>query len=287
MVDHEESEIIQEFGNMTRAIMGSGMQAAEQAQRRASMNQAEASAQVARERGVAEMIRRELSSPSFWKHASSEAIADRMTVASELALKHHDASQAFMVGADRIRNQYGIHVEDINRDHPASSVQRHQALRDALDDYLASQRLNIQQHNNEAQDQAAGAEAPDTGAHAEEDKDTAQELEQAAAAATQDEQANLARAGKAESETQHDAKNTQADEAKETTRHGDDPTDRPANEPSAAPAAVLAVWKEKGGKDADFPLAPTTQNPQAAMKNRQKVLAGAGAQRGQSQELSR
>lgn len=282
MVDHEESEIIQEFGNMTRAIMGSGMQAAEQAQRRASMNQAEASAQVARERGVAEMIRRELSSPSFWKHASSEAIADRMTVASELALKHNDASQAFMAGADRIRNQYGINVEDINRDHPASSVQRHQALRDALDDYLASQRLN-----SEAQGKDTGAEMPGTGAHAEEAKDTAQELEQAAAAAKQDEQANLARAGEAESETQQDTKNTQADEAKETARHSDDPTDRPANEPSAAPAAVLAVWKEKGGKDADFPMAPTTRNPQAAMKNRQRVLAAAGAQRGQSLELSR
>ena len=282
MVDHEESEIIQEFGNMTRAIMGSGMQAAEQAQRRASMSQAEASAQVARERGVAEMIRRELSSPSFWKHASSEAIADRMTVASELALKHNDASQAFMAGADRIRNQYGINVEDINRDHPTSSVQRHQALRDALDDYLASQRLN-----SEAQGKEAGAEAAETGASAEDGKDTAHELEQAAAAANQDEQANVAQAGEAEAETQQDAKHTQADEAKESTRPSDNPTGRPDNEPSAAPAAVLAVWKDKGGKDADFPKAPTTQNPQAAMKNRKKVLAAAGAQRGQSQELSR
>ena len=282
MVDQEESEIIQEFGNMTRAIMGSGMQAAEHAQRRASMNQAEANAEVARERGVAEMLRRELSSPSFWKQASSEAIADRMTVAGELALKHNDASQAFMAGADRIRNQYGINVEDINRDHPTSSVQRHQALRDALDDYLASQRLN-----SEAQDKDTGAEkdrVPDANVSTGE---TVQELEQAAAAAKRDEQANLARAGAAESETQENAKNTHADEAKETTRHSDDPTGRPASEPSAAPARALAVWKEMGGKDADFPLAPTTSNPQAAMKNRQRVLAAAGTQRGQSQELSR
>lgn len=46
--DHEESEIIQEFVNMARAIMGSGLQAVEQAQRRASMSQTEASAQEAR-----------------------------------------------------------------------------------------------------------------------------------------------------------------------------------------------------------------------------------------------
>lgn len=125
MVDHEESEIIQDFGNITRTILGSGLQAAEQAQRRASMKQAESSAQDASERAVAGMIRRELSSPSFWKQASSECIADRMNVASELALKHNDASQAFMAGADRIRNQYGINVEDINRDRPASPVDRH------------------------------------------------------------------------------------------------------------------------------------------------------------------
>lgn len=101
------------------------------------------------------MIRRELSSPSFWKQASSEAIADRMTEANELALKHNDASQTFMAGADRIRSQYGINIEDINRDHPTSFVRRHQALRDALDEYLASQRLN-----SEAQDKETVVEVP-------------------------------------------------------------------------------------------------------------------------------
>ena len=290
MVDQEESEIIQELGNMTRAIMGGGMQAAEQAQRRAGMSQAEANAQTERERGVAGMLRRELSSPSFWKEASSESIADRMTVAGELASKHNDASQAFMAGADRIRNQYGINVEDINRDHPGSPVQRHQALRDALDDYLASQRLN-----SEAQGKESGTGkslVPDAGATAEEHKDAVQGTEQEAAAAKQGEQDNLVRAGETEAETQLDAKNTQSAEARQMRRSGDDPTKQPPtgqppSEQSSAPARVLAVWKEKGGKDADFPQAPTTDNPQAAMKHRKRVVSAAGAQSTQSQELAR
>ena len=282
MVDHEESEIIQDFGNITRTILGSGLQAAEQAQRRASMKQAEASAQDASERAVAGMIRRELSSPSFWKQASSESIADRMTVASELALKHNDASQAFMAGADRIRNQYGINVEDINRDHPDSPVQRHQALRDALDDYLAGQRLGSEAQAKDAEN--AKDREPET---AEANAEAVEELEQKSAAAKQDESAALARADSAEAETQLDAKHTQADEAKEAIPRRDDPMDRPANEVSAAPARVLAVWKEKGGKDADFPKAPTTFNTHSAMKNRKKVVAAAGTQREQSQEISR
>lgn len=124
--------MMQEFGGIIRAMMGSGMQVAEQAQRRSHMSQMEAQAQFERERGLAEMLRRDLSSPTFWKSAGSEAVADRMTYASELAGRHDAASQAFMTGADRIRNQYGINVEDINRDHPGSAVERHHALRDAL-----------------------------------------------------------------------------------------------------------------------------------------------------------
>lgn len=150
-------------------------------------------------------------------------------------------------------------------------------LRDALDDYLASQRLG-----NEAQTkdvETAKDREPET---AEAKAEAVQELEQKSAAAKQDETAELVRADSTEAETKLDAKHTQADEAKEATPRHDDPSDRPANEVSAAPARVLAVWKEKGGKDADFPKAPTTFNTHSAMKNRKKVVAAVGTQRGQS-----
>lgn len=82
-------------------------------------------------------------------------------------------------------------------------------------------------------------------------------------------------------------KNTELGESKELTGRRDDPAGRPLTEHSPSTERILAVWKEKGGKDADFPLPPTTHNPQTAMKNRQRVMAGASAQRTQSQELSR
>lgn len=143
MESQEESEMMQDFGGIVRAVLGSGMQMAENAQRRAHMRLSEANAAAERERNIAQMVHRDLSSVQFWKTAGSEAIADRMIVASELAGRQERASQAFMVGADRIRNQFGINVEDINRDHPTAATDRHQALRDALDDYLAGQRENV------------------------------------------------------------------------------------------------------------------------------------------------
>lgn len=134
-----------DFGGVAQAELGSGMQLVVHAQRRAQMRGAEANANAEHERNIAQLVHRDLSSPKFWNTAGSEAIADRMIVASELAGRHEAASQAFMAGADRIRNQFGINVEDLNRDHPTAATDRHRALRDALDDYLAGQRAKTEQ----------------------------------------------------------------------------------------------------------------------------------------------
>jgi len=147
MNDNEESEIMPDFGQMLRTVMGSGLQAVEQAQRRAAKRVQEQAMNEARERGVAQMIGKDFASDKFWRSAGSEAIADRMTLSLELATKHgasSEAARAFMTGADRIRNQFGINVEDLNRDHPAAATDRHRALRDALDDYLAGQRAKAE-----------------------------------------------------------------------------------------------------------------------------------------------
>lgn len=57
------------------------MQVAEQAQRCSHQSQMEAQAQFDRERGLAEKLRRDLSSPTFWKSAGSEEVVERMTYA--------------------------------------------------------------------------------------------------------------------------------------------------------------------------------------------------------------
>lgn len=148
MNDNEESEIMQDFGQMLRTVMGSGLQAVEQAQRRAAKRAQEQAMNEARERGVAQMIGKDFASDKFWRSAGSAAIADRMTLSLELATKHgasSEAARAFMTGADRIRNQFGINVEDLNRDHPTAATDRHHALRDALDEYLSGQRAKPEQ----------------------------------------------------------------------------------------------------------------------------------------------
>ena len=374
MESQEESEMMQDFGSIVRAVMGSGMQMAENAQRRAQMRLSEANAEAERERNVAQMVHRDLSSPQFWKSAGSEAIADRMIVASELAGRHEAASQAFMVGADRIRNQFGINVEDINRDHPTAATDRHRALRDALDDYLAGQRANAEGRSDGADlgrdgsradavaTDSAGQQAQqereplfntyEMGSNGQErvkgvgkeqalslledlpadavpepglggrdtisfvqgwygkDDDVDQAIaekfphlvpedaklppENAAAEVAEAKQGEAAQLGQAErfgGEENLDRTNTETAEAKEVTARGDgaktDSPDTAREQNSPAAQRLLTVWKDKGGKDADFPLAPTTANPQTAMKNRKRVMAGAASARTQGQELSR
>lgn len=284
MENQEETEMMQDFGGILRAVMGSAMQMAEHAQRRAQMRLAEANALAERERNAAQLVNRDLSSPQFWKTAGSEAIADRMTVASELAGRHELASQAFMNGADRIRNLFGINVEDINRDHPTAAIDRHRALRDALDDYLAGQRANAEGNPlgaDKARENEDAQEATAERAGGEERLDTAN--------------AEVAEE-KAESTSAHDPTEAKDASGQETesgveTRAAKQSAEVPAGttqeQHSAAAQRLLTVWKGKGGKDADFPLAPTTANPQTAMKNRKRVMAGASPSRTQGQEISR
>lgn len=355
MENQEESEMMQDFGSIARAVMGSGMQLAEHAQRRAQMRLAEANANAERERNIAQLVHRDLSSPRFWNTAGSEAIADRMIVASELAGRHEAASQAFMAGADRIRNQFGINVEDLNRDHPTAATDRHRALRDALDDYLAGQRANAEpppmgqepwfaqpqgtfrdyDYNNglERDVEISKQEAlrlldrmpadtvsyggrdtisrvPSWYGHDDEvDRAIAEKFPHLvpkgaklppetttngeAAEAQQDEAAHLEQAERAGGEEHLDRANTDTAEAKEASTPSpaaaspEDADKLPLDRHSAASERVIAVWKQKGGKDADFPLPPSTQNPQTAMKHRKRVMAAAAPVRTQGQELSR
>ncbi len=353
MENQEETEMMQDFGSIARAVMGSGMQMAEHAQRRAQMRAAEAE----RERNAAQLVNRDLSSTQFWKNAGSEAIADRMIVASELAGRHEAASQAFMTGADRIRNQFGINVEDINCDHPTAASDRHRALRDALDDYLAGQRANaepppmgqepwfaqpqgtfrdydyndgLERHveiskeevlrrlelmpADTVRDPSIGGRdtisfVPSWYGHDDEvdraiagkfphlvpegAKLPSETAVSEAAEAQQDEAAHMGQAERAGGEERRDRANAETAEAKEASTPspaGAGPEDAgklPLDRHSAASERVIAVWKQKGGKDADFPLPPSTQNPQTAMKHRKRVMVAAAPARTQGQELSR
>jgi len=304
--DHEESEIIQDFGQLLRTVMGSGMQAAEQAQRRAAMRAQEQALNEARERAVAQMISQEFASDKFWRSAGSEAIADRMTLCLELATKHgasSEAARAFMAGADRIRNQYGINVEDINNDHPLSAVDRHHALRDALDDYLAGERANAeakslnaaQGQENEFREPEAINEAEQTSDRENLDSDLAAVSVQDAAEAKGNEAAHLGQAERFEGEGNLDRANTETAEAKELStgqkseRSAHDLHAIPLNQHSDASRRILASWREKSGGVHNPSIArkPTLESPKVATSKRPKVLVGQPQSRTKEQGLSR
>jgi len=304
--DHEESEIMQDFGQLLRTVMGSGMQAAEQAQRRAAMRAQEQAVSEARERAVAQMIGQDFASDKFWRSAGSEAIADRMALCLELATKHgasSEAARAFMTGADRIRNQYGINVEEINNDHPLAAVDRHRALRDALDDYLAGQRANAeakslnatQGHENESRESGTTNEAEETPKRENLDPDLAATREQDTVEAKAHEAANLGEAERFEGEGNLDRANTETAETKElstgqkpeTSAH--DPHAIPLNQHSDASRRILATWREKSGgaKNPSIARKPTLESPKVATSERPKVLVGQPQGRNKEQGLSR
>lgn len=257
----EESEITMELGRVVRAALGSGMQAVEQVQRRSQMAASNQHAAQAREGELAERLRKDFATEAYWQRATTEDVADRMAAATELGKRHPAASAAYMTGADQIRNRYGINIEEINRDHPTALVDRHRALRDALDDHLAARKLDSEAQSEQGQE-AQGIDELEEG---HEQRPRAEELEGRSEQARSDESAHLRQAESAEGEIALDRGHAGAQEA----RHRQEP---PEVSGAATPAGF--VWKGKGGQaNPNFPHPPTTKPAQTAMNNRQRVVA--------------
>lgn len=200
MENDEESDISMEFGRVLRMALGAALQAKEAADRRAA-NQ-DPTAQTHRmQQQLASVLKKDMAAPGFVK-MSSQQIADRMTVASELSARHPDASKAFMAGSDRLRNELGINVEDIYKNHPQSVEERYHALRNAIDDYQASARLNQEASAERGQDE------PEASLQAEAKEEQSQAREEAA-------EGHLNKAEQAEGEVQLDARDRDAAEGRE------------------------------------------------------------------------
>lgn len=147
----DESEMGQEFSRVLRIALGTSMQASETLARkrqeqqgleqRAAQERARLSAQQQAEahRQLGWKLHDELRGRDLASMTTSQ-IADRMTVAAELAAQVPDASKAYMAGADRLRREFGVNVSEINQRFPDSAEQRRLALIHQLDDVLAAQR---------------------------------------------------------------------------------------------------------------------------------------------------
>lgn len=228
MENDEESEISSEFGRVLRMVMGAAMQAKEASERR-SQDQFRQSEQ------LAAVLKKDMSSPSFTQLSGAQ-IADRMTVASELAGAHRTAAHAFMAGSDRLRNEMGINVEDLYKNHPQSAEERHAALRHAIDDYQASARLS----QEAAAEHETAAQEPD-GSEAEA---SAARLDDQAAEREESAETHLAASEQAEAEVQLDERGRDAAEARQAENT---PT---LGHPVAAPAAGATAHPEHVGPGA-------------------------------------
>lgn len=218
---NEESEIFDSLGRVSRTAAAGTMQTAEMASRREQMSQsaketeatdqqrhAETMQRLAgrdhkQEAALAQVMRSDAYQRHFWTHAGSEQIADYMTASAHLAPRHPEARSASMHISDVLRNDYGINIEQMNHDHPTSLMDRHHALRDALDDYFNRQQMDAEP------DQARGHKS--TAINGETGQDP--NAETAAAHARNDIKGPLAEAQQHTSEARKEAAHTRAEEA--------------------------------------------------------------------------
>lgn len=156
-------------------------------------------------------LEQEVYKESFWDNAGAESIADRVTVAQRLSADHPAAQTAYLHASDMLRNNYGINVEDMNRDHPTSPEDRHAALREALDDYFARTGLEVEQQ----QAASAGQDAAEAGNEPEAtiEHDRAEDLGAQADRAGASDSALLAEADRTGAEAHQDQEHARAEEA--------------------------------------------------------------------------
>lgn len=226
---NEESEIAESLGRVMRTAMAGSMQQVETAARREQLREAErqrlaqdadkrAQLSAAEQRSLATTIRQDAYSREFWRTAGSEQIADYATVSAHLAGRHPEARSAYLHISDVLRNDYGINIEQMNKDHPTSLSDRHHALRDALDDYFARQRLDSEADaavNKAAAEKAeeTAAEAPDAEAAAAQHEADAEAKSAEADKAGQDEAQALADADRYGAEQNRDRAHARSEEA--------------------------------------------------------------------------
>lgn len=251
----DESEIARDFDRVTRgALMGAG-QIAESFQRRyreeqnryeqqqaarAKESSEAASEMQRRDQRLATVLERDANRESFWQEATSTRIANTYAATEYLADRGYpEAMAAKDAMTDRLRDRYGINIDDLSRDHPTSPRDRHDALMAALDDSRQhgvddSERLARERQAASGKD-TPEAESPDievdssrdsddqeAGVDAGRDLDADQDVEAASTAAAEEpldaesaETEHLADADRAGGEGEKDAANAELTRSQE------------------------------------------------------------------------
>lgn len=217
---NEESEMTQEFGQLVRILTGSSLQMREAAHHR-SIARAQVQAaqrqqqeEQQREQAMAEAVTEKLRSESLWANHDATAIADHVIVAAHLGETNKTALSGYNYAADMLRDTYGIHLAEMNRDHPGAWADRHEALHRALSDHFEAQQKESEADElsnptvQQAHDLENVAGAEPVSDQPERDHQ-AQALEGEAATARQSEAANVQRSVDYAAEQSQDERHAQ------------------------------------------------------------------------------
>lgn len=283
---NEESEIFESLGRVSRTAAAGTMQTAEMVSRRQQVDQsaqereaqdqqrhAETMQRLAdrdhkQEATLASVMRNDAYQRHFWAHAGSEQIADYMTASAHLAPRHAEARSASMHISDVLRNDYGINIEQMNREHPTSLMDRHHALRDALDEHFNRHRMDAEA------DQARGQESATIDGEAEQ----APRAETAAARGTKSTQEPTVVDGEAERAQDSQIRSAEETQAREAAQARGDETsslaDAQQHKSDARQDAAHTRAEEATGGRQPNPYQRTSDANLAAVEARNSQAAG-------------
>lgn len=219
-ISNEETELTQEFGQLVRVLTGSSMQLREAALRgvssdfQAHEDQRQQEQQRQQQQLLAESVNEKLRSEELWARQDPTEIADHVIVSAHLGQTNETALSGYAYASDMLRDNYGINLAEMNKDHPTAWADQHTALQQALADHYQAQ-----QKEQEAQQESTQSETEQVASTVEDRLDnllseseltadgTQDQLE--AAAARQSEQAHLQAAEGHAAEQHQDAGHAQ------------------------------------------------------------------------------
>lgn len=180
----DEEEIIgNDFDRVLRAAMMGAGQVAETIKRHGQERDRQAAdraAQVAREQNeITRRIHDQVNREPFWRSADGERVANAATYGATLANVDPRARDIYEVVRERSHELYGIDVDRLRARFPDSEEQRRNALMNAVDDYLAAKRADIEAGSDREQSADLSSQADDEreagDPHAEATEEAAQE----------------------------------------------------------------------------------------------------------------
>src|SRR5699024_7312937 len=103
-----------------------------------------------------------LRSEALWERRNPTEIADHVIVAAHLGETNETALSGYQYASDMLRDNYGINLVEMNKDHPGAWADQHAALQQALSAYYEAQQKDLEAQQQSAQSETAALQANDT-----------------------------------------------------------------------------------------------------------------------------